>query len=156
MHERERPEGLQLDRGAPPSSRADDRASLAARVGVTGDFIRVPQLARIIGISATSIHSQMRLGVFPVPHRRVGNVIVVKLDDYVDWYRSADQGEADRVEATSASSESLAQPSPAAVALPSAPSPNRRKQRGRESAKDFKERLNRQILARVRSEGLQV
>lgn len=62
-----------------------DRESVAARLGIKGDFVRVPQLARALGICSNSIHAQIRSGVFPLPHRRIGRVIVVSLDDYVEW-----------------------------------------------------------------------
>ena len=72
------------------ANQARDVASdaIAARLGVKGDFIRVSQLAKALGISATSIQSQIRRGNFPIPHRKVGNVVLVKLDDYVRWFEN--------------------------------------------------------------------
>jgi hypothetical protein len=72
------------------AKQAHDVASdaIAARIGVKGDFIRVSQLAKALGISATTIHSQIRRGNFPIAHRKVGNVILVKLDDYVRWFEN--------------------------------------------------------------------
>lgn len=52
------------------------------------DFFRVPQLSRMLGISSNSIHAQMRLGIFPIAHRRVGNVIVVRRVDYQAWFEA--------------------------------------------------------------------
>lgn len=78
--EEEGPAGLPKEREA-----RSDRASVAARLGVHGDFMRVPALARALGISQNTVHAQMRSGAFPIPHRRVGNVIVIKLDDYIAW-----------------------------------------------------------------------
>ena len=76
------------DMDASGSQSADPlrRAHAAARLGVLGDFMRVSQLAAALGMPANSIYAQIRHGTFPIPHRRVGNVVVVKLDDYVDWY----------------------------------------------------------------------
>ena len=39
-------------------------------------------------MSASSIYAQMRLGTFPIAHRRVGSVVVVKLDDYAEWFHA--------------------------------------------------------------------
>ena len=64
------------------------RAATAARLGVVGDFVRVPQLAKALGMSANSIYAQMRLGTFPIAHRRVGSVLVVKVDDYAEWFHA--------------------------------------------------------------------
>ena len=78
-----------IGQGEPPLLReAQEREAIAARLGAEGDFLRVPQLAKALGISAKSLHAQMRAGSFPMPHRRVGRVIVVKLDHYVDWFLS--------------------------------------------------------------------
>ena len=62
-----------------------DRSRVASRLGVDGDFMRIPQLSRALGVSANAIYWQMRLGTFPIAHRRVGNLVVVKLDDYIAW-----------------------------------------------------------------------
>ena len=77
-----------MDIGCVKQTYVDARATIAARLGVKGEFIRVPQLAKALGISSTSIHAQMRRGNFPISHRRVGNVILVKLDDYVQWFEN--------------------------------------------------------------------
>lgn len=78
-------EGMSASGRPPERDGPGDRASVAARLGVHGDFMRVPALARALGISRNTIHAQMRLGAFPIPHRRVGSVIVIKLDDYIAW-----------------------------------------------------------------------
>ena len=79
-----------MDIGCAKKIHEDACDAIAARLGVKGDFIRVPQLAKVLGISATSIHSQIRRGNFPIPHRKVGNVILVKLDDYVRWFENGE------------------------------------------------------------------
>ncbi len=68
------------------SARAQHPVSKASELRC--EFLRVPQLSALLGISANSIHSQMRLGIFPIPHRRIGNVIVVKKADYQNWFDS--------------------------------------------------------------------
>ena len=70
---------------------SQERASFAARLGIRGDFIRVPQLAMALGLSSNFIHAQMRSGVFPIPHRRLGNTLMVKLDDYIAWFKADSQ-----------------------------------------------------------------
>ena len=76
------------ERGEAPSQ--DERARVAARLGVHGDFIRMPELSKALGVSRNAIYWQMRLGTFPIPHRRVGNLVVVKLDDYIAWLNAKD------------------------------------------------------------------
>ena len=69
------------------------RAALAAQYRITSLFLKVGQVAGMLGLSTTAIHAQIREGRFPIAHRRVGNVIMVKLTDFVGWY-CADASEA--------------------------------------------------------------
>ena len=64
----------------------DTKRRLAAQLGITAEFVRVPMLSKMLGISANSIYAQMSSGTFPMPHRKVGNVVLVLFDDFVDWY----------------------------------------------------------------------
>jgi predicted DNA-binding transcriptional regulator AlpA len=79
-----------IEAAAKAAIASQDRACAAARLGVHGDFVRMPQLARALGISANSIRAQMRSGTFPIPHRRIGKIVVVSLDAYLDWLKRAD------------------------------------------------------------------
>lgn len=67
---------------------ASRRAEIAARAGARGDFLRIPQLAAMLCVSAASIHAHMKRGTFPIPHRKVGKASVVKVDDYVRWFHA--------------------------------------------------------------------
>lgn len=67
-------------------ARADARSRAAARLGITSPFLRVGEIAKILSLSANAARDQMREGRFPIPHRRLGKVLIVKLDDFLDWY----------------------------------------------------------------------
>lgn len=70
-----------------PSEReclAEER--LAAKFRIDSEFVRVPTLAKIMAMSSNSIYVQMRNGSFPIEHRRVGHVVLVKLADLARWY----------------------------------------------------------------------
>lgn len=66
------------------------KMSMSAQFGIKSAFVRVAELAIMMGIPANSIHALMRQGRFPIAHRRVGRAVVVKFDDFVGWYCSAD------------------------------------------------------------------
>lgn len=128
----------------------DIKAAVAARLGVKGDFIRVPQLAKALGISSTSIHAQMRHGNFPIEHRRVGNVIVVKLDDYVRWFRTGGSMAAESTEPQQI--PQLAHDEPEVMEVSHAkPHLGRR-----ETSKEFKARIHREVIADMRRKGFDV
>ena len=59
---------------------------LAKKFKILSEFVRVPILSKMLGISSNAIYSQMRKGTFPVSHRRAGNVVLVRFSDFVDWY----------------------------------------------------------------------
>jgi len=120
---------------------------MRARLGVTGDFIRVVQLAKALGISSTSIHSQIRRRVFPIPHRRVGNVVLVKLSDYLH-----SQGVATPVKPMLAEAAGTAVPDSIESADPIEPSIDKK----RETKAEFKARINREVLAEMRAKGFDV
>ena len=125
---------------------------MRARLGVTGDFIRVVQLAKALGISSTSIHSQIRRRVFPIPHRRVGNVVLVKLSDYLHWLENASQGVATPVKPMLAEAAGTAVPDSIESADPIEPSIDKK----RETKAEFKARINREVLAEMRAKGFDV
>jgi predicted DNA-binding transcriptional regulator AlpA len=66
--------------------RVSTQQRLSSKFAITSEFVRVPVLAKVLSVSANSIYAQMRNGSFPIPHRRVGNVVLVKFFDLVDWY----------------------------------------------------------------------
>lgn len=150
----------------------DDKASgewhertkaMAARLDVHGDFVHVPQLSRALGISSTTIYAQMRRGNFPMPHRKVGNVCVVRLDDYVRWFES-DAGATQA--GPSATAQPLAnaapcQPMPGAGATLPSPAPKAKALKSDrlpsgETRVDFKARIQREVLANMRRKGFDV
>ena len=140
---------------ASSSAAVDQQAeidAMASRLGVDGDFVRVPQLAKALGISSTSIHAQMRRGTFPMPHRRVGNVIVVKLVDYVRWFHD----EPRRVVAPEPPAASHA--TAAAEHEPEREDAGARgsSRAGTESRAEFKARLKREVLESMRRDGFKV
>ena len=128
-------------------------AAMAARLGVRGDFIRVPQLAKALGISSSSIHAQMRRGNFPVPHRRVGNVIVVKLDDYVRWFDAASGSALDDLPPAGPAPALAPAPQTPLIEVASSPS---RSSKLRESKAMFKARIDREVLENMRRKGFDV
>lgn len=131
---------------------AEARVAMAARLGVHGDFVHVPQLARALGMSSTTIYAQMRRGDFPIPHRRIGSVLVVKLDDYVLWFEQA-KPEPKVVEA---------RPQAVVVAIdePPAELPHRPlppvDASERQKRADFKARIQREVLEGMRRKGFKV
>ena len=79
------PEPSQQPQASPERERqAEER--LAAKFGIHSEFVRVPTLAKIMAMSSNSIYVQMRKGSFPIEHRRVGTVVLVKLADLARWY----------------------------------------------------------------------
>ena len=128
------------------------KAAVAARLGVAGDFIRVPQLAKALGISSTSIHAQMRRGIFPIFHRRVGNVILVKLDDYVRWFdNNSDGTDPPLIRCTKPSV-----PERFKDLEESCETPEKLSTPILETKAQFKARLNLEVLAKMRSRGFKV
>jgi predicted DNA-binding transcriptional regulator AlpA len=129
------------------------KAAHAARIGTRGEFVRVPQLSKVLGISANSIHAQMRLGTFPMPHRRIGNVIVVKLDHYVDWFEQ----EAPRPIAPAKRRKPWSAPADEEDASDVGLSEGEINELlGRETARERKERVKREVLDGMRRKGFDV
>ncbi len=117
---------------------AEQRAHAADRFEIAGDFMRVAQLAKALGISANSIRAQIRRGVFPIPHRHLGDIVVVKLDDYVEWLGAKPKPKkAMRAEEVP---ERCSEPAPSTVQRPSTTSLA-------ETPKQVAERMKREVLA---------
>jgi predicted DNA-binding transcriptional regulator AlpA len=67
-------------------NRADAKQRLASKFGIDAEFLRVPMLSKMLSISANAIYAQMSSGTFPVAHKKVGNVVLVRFDDFINWY----------------------------------------------------------------------
>jgi TATA-binding protein-associated factor Taf7 len=61
------------------------RARLARDFHVTALLVPVKTVAAVVGLSATTIYSYIRNGVFFMPYRRVHNTPMVDVEDLVDW-----------------------------------------------------------------------
>lgn len=66
------------------------RARLTTDFGVAGAFARAEQVAHILGISASCVRTQARLGKFPIPHRRIGKAMLFPVEAVVEWYGRED------------------------------------------------------------------
>ena len=139
------------------------RAATAARLGVHGDFVHVPQLARALGISSTTIYTQMRRGNFPMPHRKVGNVCMVKLDDYVRWFESGAGAArpAEREAANCILDGTPCEPEQKAIASSPSPAPKANSSKpdrlpSGETRAAFKARIQAEVLANMRRKGFDV
>jgi predicted DNA-binding transcriptional regulator AlpA len=107
-------------------------------------FMRVAELSKMLGIAENSIRSQMRLGTFPVPHRSVGGLIVVKRCDYLAWFNSRSQDCQAGVNARAAAPTSR-NPTSSRSARTSG-----RRRIDAETNDERKARLHRQVLAELR------
>lgn len=87
--------GRPFEEGPSPDPEESARAILRRSCGVSAAFVRVSAVAKALGISSTSIHSQIRQGRFPIPHRRVGHAVLVKFEDLVAWYCANEQAPSD-------------------------------------------------------------
>jgi hypothetical protein len=79
-------DGSEIPMDAASAAREAARRMLEHKYQIRSEFLRVNDLAKLIGIAGTSVRVQISEGRFPIPHRKVGNVIVVKVDDYVEWH----------------------------------------------------------------------
>lgn len=59
--------------------------------GIDSAFVRVPDLARVLGLAECTIYAAMRQHRFFIPHRMMLTSPAVKLDDLVEWYCSEGQ-----------------------------------------------------------------
>ena len=135
------------------------RTAMAARLGVHGDFIHVPQLARALDISATTIRAQMRRGIFPMPHRKIGSVCVVKLDDYILWFDSDGRAEKIPEQAPPLPASETAGLAGVATDLPPKESAMARRAArlpNGESSAEFKARIKGEVREEMRRKGFDV
>ena len=114
-------------------------------------FIRISELSRMLGVSENSIRSQMRVGIFPIPHRHIGNLIVVKRDDYSRWFETAEsQGRRARK-----SMHGKTETASAPIQQPAGGNSCRARRLARpESQTAKKERQHREVMNALRREGL--
>ena len=76
-----------------PSWTADalDRSSclemMMSRFDIQAALVSVPQLARLIGRSKSTVYASIKEGRFFIPHRMVGESPMFTIDDVVDWYQ---------------------------------------------------------------------
>ena len=61
------------------------RSALARRYAISGEFVGVPTLARILGMGQATIYEHMRMGKFFLPHRKMNKTPRVPLDALVVW-----------------------------------------------------------------------
>jgi predicted DNA-binding transcriptional regulator AlpA len=66
-------------------------AMLKERFGIVGPFVRVMQLAAVLGVDSSSIYRAMKEGRFMMPYQMIMASPVVKLDDFVAWYLKSNQ-----------------------------------------------------------------
>lgn len=66
--------------------RAQALNRLTTKFDIKSEFVRVPVLSKILSMSSNAIYAQMRNGSFPIAHKKVGNVVLVRVIDFVDWY----------------------------------------------------------------------
>lgn len=62
------------------------RLWLASRYGVRGIFITLGCIAEILGMAPPTLMSHIRKERFVLPYKKVGASILIKVDDFVDWY----------------------------------------------------------------------
>ncbi|MQA42147.1 hypothetical protein [Rugamonas aquatica] len=65
------------------------KSYLAEKFGIGSAFVRVPTLSKILGLAPPTIYASIREGRFCMPHRHLGSVPVVKMDDLAGWYCQA-------------------------------------------------------------------
>lgn len=69
-----------------------DRDREAVRARLRDDFrissllMPVPEVARLLGVSSSTLYAYIRDGIFFMPYRRVNKTPMVAVDDFVDWY----------------------------------------------------------------------
>lgn len=69
------------------------KAMLMAEYGIESAFVRVPALAKVLGLAESTIYALMRSDRFFLPHRLLGTVPAVRLEDLVAWYCEESEGE---------------------------------------------------------------
>lgn len=59
---------------------------LMSRFGLDAALVSVPQLAKVIGMSKSTIYASVKAGAFFIPHRLMGASPMFTIDDVVTWY----------------------------------------------------------------------
>ena len=67
-------------------ARSQTRRYLVSEFHLDSAFVPVQKLARVLGLSSSTIYSYIRQGKFFLPYRMFNTSPVVSLDDLVDWY----------------------------------------------------------------------
>jgi predicted DNA-binding transcriptional regulator AlpA len=60
---------------------------MMSRFDIQAALVSVPQLARLLGRSKSTIYASVKEGRFFIPHRMVGESPMFTIDDVVDWYQ---------------------------------------------------------------------
>lgn len=68
----------------------ETRERLIRDFDISSSFVRVPALAKILGVTPSTIYAAMREKRFFLPHRVVCTSPAVKLDDLAEWFCSAE------------------------------------------------------------------
>ena len=63
---------------------------LMSRFGIEAAMVSVPQLARLLGRSKSTIYASVKEGRFFIPHRMMGESPMFTIDDVVTWYLKGD------------------------------------------------------------------
>ncbi|MGE4240691.1 helix-turn-helix transcriptional regulator [Ramlibacter sp.] len=63
----------------------ETRRRLAARYGISGEYVGAAIVARILGIGLTTVYEQAKGGRFVIPHRLANRKPLFLLDDLVAW-----------------------------------------------------------------------
>lgn len=63
----------------------ETRRRLAARYGISGEYVGAAAVARILGIGLTTVYEQANEGRFVIPHRLANRKPLFLLDDLVTW-----------------------------------------------------------------------
>lgn len=70
------------------SAQQSAREMLRHEFGLVSAFVRVPALAKVLGLAECTIYQAIREGRFFLPHRMLLSSPAVKLDDVIEWYCS--------------------------------------------------------------------
>ena len=65
---------------------------LMSRFGLDAALVSVPQLAKVLGMSKSTIYASVKAGAFFIPHRLMGASPMFTIDDVVTWYLTGQVG----------------------------------------------------------------
>jgi predicted DNA-binding transcriptional regulator AlpA len=65
---------------------------LMSRFGIDAAMVSVPQLAKVLGMSKSTIYASVKAGTFFIPHRLLGSSPMFAIDDVVTWYLTGHVG----------------------------------------------------------------